>query len=235
MPLLSCDPRAYIRPSPSRGDLGGVAASSPDTIKLCECTQICVLFHSSYILDAGFDVVLVESVGVGQSELSLADLVDIYVLLVAPGAGDELQVEKCNILIIYLPFDQGIKKGITEMTDMILVNKCDPPITRDARLTLSEYKSAMKFRQPLYHELHESAPVLPVSARAGHGIAEAWNAISTLHSKLHVHQGSNERFLCFVGSGSTGEEKKLAAAGMDKDIRPSPAQPAVGHVVMHPF
>lgn len=92
MPVLSCDPLAYIRPSPSRGDLGGVAASSPDTIRLCECTFIEYELCLIACVDAGFDVVLVESVGVGQSELSLADLVDIYVLLVAPGAGDELQV-----------------------------------------------------------------------------------------------------------------------------------------------
>lgn len=72
------------------------------------------------------------------------------------------------------------------MADMILVNKCDPPITRDARLTLSEYKSAMKFRQPLYSELYEPAAVLPVSSRTGDGIKEAWDAIHRLHTQLKV-------------------------------------------------
>lgn len=91
MPGLSVNPNAYIRPSPSKCDLGGVAAASHDAIRLCECTAAAASPCLSSA-DAGYAVVFVESVGVGQSELALADLVDLYVLLVAPGGGDELQV-----------------------------------------------------------------------------------------------------------------------------------------------
>ena len=96
MARLSADPNAFIRPSPSSGTLGGVAAKTRETMLLCEA--------------AGFDVILVETVGVGQSETAVADLTDFFLVLMLPGAGDELQ---------------GIKKGILELADMIAVNKAD--------------------------------------------------------------------------------------------------------------
>lgn len=92
MPILSMHPNAYIRSSPNRGDAGGVISSTFDTIKLCEC--ISLLHCSLMMLDSTFDVILVETVGVGQSELAVAELVDVFILLVAPGIGDELQVPK---------------------------------------------------------------------------------------------------------------------------------------------
>lgn len=97
----------------------------------------------SLLLDAGFDLVLVETVGTGQSELAVADLVDVFVLLVAPGIGDELQVSQFPL---YIPlFLKGIKKGITEMANLILVNKADDRKDPAANQTLFEYQSAMKF------------------------------------------------------------------------------------------
>ena len=96
MARLAIDPNAFIRPSPSSGTLGGVAAKTRETMLLCEA--------------AGYDVVLVETVGIGQSETAVADMTDFFLVLMLPGAGDELQ---------------GIKKGVVELADMIAVNKAD--------------------------------------------------------------------------------------------------------------
>lgn len=102
---------------------------------------MCCLF-----LDAGFDIVLVETVGAGQSELAIADLVDVFVLLVAPGIGDELQVSLSLHTILHSTLlIKGIKKGITEMADLILVNKADDLKDPVANQTLFEYRNAMKF------------------------------------------------------------------------------------------
>ena len=105
MTLLSRHDDAYVRPSPSSCSLGGVARNTNEAILICEA--------------AGFDTILVETVGVGQSETMVADMVDMFVLLVAPGGGDELQ---------------GMKKGIVELTDLILVNKADGNLLPAARL-----------------------------------------------------------------------------------------------------
>lgn len=146
MPYLSMHPSAYIRTSPNQCDTGGVIASTFDTIRLCEY--------------AGFDVILVETVGVGQSELAVSELVDVFVLLVAPGIGDELQ---------------GIKKGITEMANIILVNKADDPLDQTVNQTLLEYRSAMKFAS-------SRKKVLPISGRTGRGITEAWDTLKTIYT-----------------------------------------------------
>ncbi|ORZ40779.1 ArgK protein-domain-containing protein [Catenaria anguillulae PL171] len=116
MPLLSRSDSAYVRPSPARGTLGGVARNTNDAIVLCEA--------------GGYDIVLVETVGVGQSETMVADMVDLMVLLVSPAGGDELQ---------------GMKKGIVEVSDLVLVNKADGELANTARATQMEYMSAMKF------------------------------------------------------------------------------------------
>lgn len=94
MPKLGQHPQAYIRSSPNQGDSGGVVMSTFDSIRLCKCKWL--ILKVSEVTDAGFNRIIVETVGVGQSELEIADLVDIFVLLVAPGIGDELQVS--NIL-----------------------------------------------------------------------------------------------------------------------------------------
>lgn len=118
MERLAADPRAFIRPSPAAQTLGGVTRRSHETLLLCEA--------------AGFDVVLVETVGVGQSETLVADLVDCFVLLLLPGAGDELQ---------------GIKRGIVELADVLAINKCDADLPK-ARMAVREYTAALHYLRP---------------------------------------------------------------------------------------
>ena len=115
MERLSRDPNAFIRPSPSRSHLGGVARRTRETVALCEA--------------AGFDVVLIETVGVGQSETVVAEMSDLFILLLAPGGGDELQ---------------GVKRGIMEMADIILVNKADGDLKPAAMRTCSDYAGALR-------------------------------------------------------------------------------------------
>lgn len=115
MERLANDPNAFIRPSPSAGSLGGVARKTRETMLICEA--------------AGFDTVLVETVGVGQSEIAVHGMVDFFLLLMLPHAGDELQ---------------GIKKGIMEMADALLVNKAEAPWEERARLAVSAYSQAMR-------------------------------------------------------------------------------------------
>ncbi|XP_065665080.1 methylmalonic aciduria type A protein, mitochondrial isoform X1 [Hydra vulgaris] len=115
MITLSHDPNAYIRPSPTAGTLGGVARKTNEAIILCEA--------------AGYDIILVETVGIGQSEVAVGDMVDMFVLVIPPASGDELQ---------------GIKKGIVEMVDLVLVNKADGDLLPAARRIQSEYTSALK-------------------------------------------------------------------------------------------
>src|SRR5690349_20925063 len=112
MARLSADPHAFIRPSPSSGTLGGVAAKTREAMLLCEA--------------AGFDVILVETVGVGQSETAVADLTDFFLVLMLPGAGDELL---------------GIKKGVVELADMLAVNKADGDNVKRASAAAAEYRA----------------------------------------------------------------------------------------------
>lgn len=143
---LSRDVRAFIRPSPSGGTLGGVARRTREAILLCEA--------------AGFDVILVETVGVGQSETSVAGMVDLFCLLLLPSAGDELQ---------------GIKKGIVELADLILVNKADGATRPMALTAVADYRSALRLLRPINACWHPE--VLPVSALSGDGLAEAWQMV----------------------------------------------------------
>src|SRR5918993_89376 len=115
MPRLAANASAFVRPSPSSGTLGGVAAKTRETMLLCEA--------------AGFDVILVETVGVGQSETAVADLTDFFLVLMLPGAGDELQ---------------GIKKGVLELADMIAVNKADGDGAARAMAAAAEYRGALQ-------------------------------------------------------------------------------------------
>ncbi|XP_037070764.1 methylmalonic aciduria type A protein, mitochondrial-like, partial [Pollicipes pollicipes] len=146
MPRLTVDPAAYIRPSPTRGHLGGVTRSTNETILLCEL--------------AGYDVIIVETVGVGQSEISVADMVDVFVLLMPPAGGDELQ---------------GLKRGIVELADVIVINKSDGDLVAAARRIQAEYLSALKFVRP--RQAGWKPPVLRVSSRSGEGLAELWTAL----------------------------------------------------------
>lgn len=142
MARLAVDPNAFIRPSPSSGTLGGVAAKTRETMLLCEA--------------AGFDVILVETVGVGQSETAVADLTDFFLVLMLPGAGDELQ---------------GIKKGILELADLIAVNKADDAGAK-AKAAAAEYKAALHILTPA--SATWTPPVLTVSGLTGQGLDELW-------------------------------------------------------------
>ena len=141
--------RAFIRPSPAGATLGGVARRTREALLLCEA--------------AGFDVVVVETVGVGQSETAVADLVDLFVLLVAPGGGDDLQ---------------GIKRGIMELADLVVINKADGDHAAAAGRTAADYRNALGLMRPRWDG--QPAPVLTASALHGRGIAEAWDAMVDL-------------------------------------------------------
>ena len=146
MELLSRRPEAYIRPSPAGTTLGGVTRRSREALILCEA--------------AGFDVVIVETVGVGQSETKVADMTDMFVLLQLPGGGDELQ---------------GIKRGIMELADLILINKADDELQTLAERSASEYRNALRLLHPRL--ANWKVEVQTCSARDGVGIAEVWDAV----------------------------------------------------------
>jgi LAO/AO transport system kinase len=146
MAQLANDDRAFIRPSPSSGTLGGVAAKTREAMLLCEA--------------AGFDVVLVETVGVGQSETAVCDMTDIFLALMLPGAGDELQ---------------GIKKGLVELADMIAINKADGDNIKRANSAAASYRAALKILTP--RSLHWFPPVLTYSGLTGAGLPELWQKI----------------------------------------------------------
>ena len=146
MEHLSRRPEAFIRPSPAGATLGGVARRTREAGLLCEA--------------AGFDVVLVETVGVGQSETAVADMVDLFMLLLLPGGGDELQ---------------GIKKGIVELADLVIVNKADGDLVMAARLAVAEYQHALALLRPATGDW--KTPVLSCSAVTGSGLDDIWAAI----------------------------------------------------------
>ena len=146
MARLANDPNAFVRPSPSSGTLGGVAAMTREAMLLCEA--------------AGYDVVLVETVGIGQSETAVADMTDFFLVLMLPGAGDELQ---------------GLKKGVVELADMIAVNKADGDNIARARRAAGEYRAALHIltpRSPTW-----TPPVITYSALTGDGMADLWATI----------------------------------------------------------
>ena len=151
MERLSRDPRAFIRPSPSQTQLGGVARRTRDAVALCE--------------GAGFDVVLIETVGVGQSETMVAELCDIFVLLMAPAGGDELQ---------------GVKRGIMEMADLILVNKADGDLKAAALRTCADYAGALHLLRGRMQDPDGYPCARTVSALENTGLDVAWRDIQTL-------------------------------------------------------
>jgi len=144
MARLANDANAFIRPSPAAGTLGGVAAKTRETMLICEA--------------AGFDVILVETVGIGQSETAVADMTDFFLVLMLPGAGDELQ---------------GIKKGVVELADMIAVNKADGDNVKRAKAAAGEYRAALHILNP--RSPTWAPPVVIYSALTGDGIAQLWD------------------------------------------------------------
>jgi LAO/AO transport system kinase len=146
MPRLSNDPSAFVRPSPSAGTLGGVTRSTRETMMVLEA--------------AGHDVVLVETVGIGQSETVVAAMVDFFLVLMLPGAGDELQ---------------GIKKGVLEMADLIAVNKADGDNVPAARTAVRDYSSALRLTHPTSPTWNP--PVMTCSGQNGDGLEDLWGRI----------------------------------------------------------
>ena len=153
MQELARDSRAFIRPSPTAGTLGGVARRTREAGLVCEA--------------AGFDVVIVETVGVGQSETAVADLVDMFVLLLAPAGGDELQ---------------GLKKGIVELADLVLVNKADGDLRAAATRAAAEYRAALHMLRPT--TAGWTPPVLEISALERRGLKDVWREIEGFRATL---------------------------------------------------
>lgn len=151
MERLSRDPAAFIRPSPSQSHLGGVARRTREAVALCEA--------------AGFDVVLIETVGVGQSETVVAEMSDIFVLLLAPAGGDELQ---------------GVKRGIMEMADLILVNKADGDLKPAAMRTCSDYSGALRLLRKRPQDPEGYPKAMTVSALQDEGLQKAWDEMTAL-------------------------------------------------------
>jgi LAO/AO transport system kinase len=151
MERLSRDPNAFIRPSPSATHLGGVARRTREAVSLCE--------------GAGFDVVLIETVGVGQSETMVAGMCDLFVLLLAPAGGDELQ---------------GVKRGIMEIADLILVNKADGDLKAAANRTTADYAGALRLLRKRPQDPKGFPKAMAVSALEEAGLAAAWAEMTTL-------------------------------------------------------
>ncbi len=147
MERLSSHPAAFIRPSPSGGALGGVARKTRETLLLFEA--------------AGYDVVLVETVGVGQSEVTVRSMVDFFLLVLAPGAGDELQ---------------GIKKGVVELADAVLINKADGASRNLALMSRADYERALHYLQPATEGW--ITPALAASAVTGEGLSAVWETVT---------------------------------------------------------
>ena len=153
MPNLAIEDAAYIRPSPSSGSLGGVTRTTRETMTVVEA--------------AGFDVVLVETVGVGQSETAVADMVDFFLVMMLPGAGDELQ---------------GIKKGVLELADALVVNKADGGNEIAAQRAVRDYRAALSLTAPANPSW--VPPVLAVSAIEGTGLDQVWEQIQAYYRVL---------------------------------------------------
>eukprot|EP01041_Mallomonas_annulata_P002497 gene2497-4854_t len=153
MPALSSSPHAYVRASPTRGILGGITHATPNIIQLCEY--------------AGYDFIIVESVGLGQSEVELDYAVDMLILIVPPVGGDDLQ---------------AVKKGIMEAADLILVNKADGNLINSAKNSRTDYENSIQFIRKKYPEW--STPVLLISSKENQGIDAVLEAIQTFQRKL---------------------------------------------------
>jgi len=153
MELLSRDPNAFIRPTPAGGALGGVARRTREAVLAAEA--------------GGYDVIIVETVGVGQSETQVCEMVDMFVLLLSPGGGDELQ---------------GIKRGIMELADLVIVNKADGEFLGAAGRAAAEHQAALHLMRP--KSLNWQVPVLKTSALEQTGIKEVWETITAYRQTL---------------------------------------------------
>ncbi len=153
MSNLVTNPDVFIRPSPSGGNLGGIGRRTRDAILLCEA--------------AGYDIVLVETVGVGQSETTVATVTDLFLLLVGPGGGDDLQ---------------GIKRGVMELADLLVINKADGNLIELAEQTAADYRLALHLVRP--KRPNAETAVLACSSTTGQGLPEVWSGLRDLHAQL---------------------------------------------------
>jgi LAO/AO transport system kinase len=192
MAKLAPERNAFIRPSPSSGTLGGVAAKTRETMLLCEA--------------AGFDVVIVETVGIGQSETNVADMTDFFLVLMLPGAGDELQ---------------GIKKGVLELADLIAVNKCEDDNEQKAEAARQHYANALHIMTP--SSPNWSPPVLKVSGLRGLGLEQLWDRIED-HHRIFIESGELDtvrRHQRIKWMWNLIEDKLLGAMKSHPDVRAS--------------
>jgi LAO/AO transport system kinase len=190
MARLSAADQAFIRPSPASGTLGGVAAKTREAMLLCEA--------------AGFDVILVETVGIGQSETAVCDMTDFFLALMLPGGGDELQ---------------GIKKGLVELADMIAINKADGDNLKRANITAADYRGALHLLAPRSEHWHP--PVVTYSAIVGTGIAELWQQVVD-HRKAMTASGEfaqRRRYQQVKWMWSMLEQRIMARLRTDASIR----------------
>jgi len=192
MEALARHPDAFIRPSPSGGELGGVARRTREAGLLCEA--------------AGYDVVIVETVGVGQSELAVADLVDLFVLLASPGGGDDLQ---------------GIKRGIMELADLVVVTKADGDLLTAANHAAADLRRALQLMRPKHEGL--TPATLLVSSPTGQGIAEVWDVIEAAHTHLR-DTGQIERLRAHQATAWMWDEVR---SELNRRFNRSPAVQAV--------
>ncbi|MEM9356946.1 MAG: methylmalonyl Co-A mutase-associated GTPase MeaB [Pseudomonadota bacterium] len=155
MTHLASDPNGFVRPSPTSGTLGGVTRKTRETLLLVEA--------------AGYDIIIVETVGVGQSEVAVADMVDFFLVLLLPGGGDELQ---------------GIKKGIVEIADMIAINKADGDKVRLAERAAADYRNALALLTPT--SPNWQPPVITISGRDNVGLDVLWSKIDAYHQRLNA-------------------------------------------------
>jgi len=196
MPRLATHPEAFIRPSPTGGTLGGVARRTRESMLVCEA--------------AGFDVVLVETVGTGQSETAVADMVDLFLLLLMPGGGDELQ---------------GLKKGVLELADLVAINKADGSSLERARDTAAEYGAALRILTP--RGVRWTPEVLLVSALEGRGITELWQRVEAHREALGDELEARRRRQRLRWMWSLVEERAVervrrhpAVAGLVAELEP---------------
>ena len=188
MEELSGEENAFIRPSPSGGSLGGVARKTRETMIACEA--------------AGFDIILIETVGVGQSETMVAEMCDLFILLMAPAGGDELQ---------------GVKRGIMEMADLILVNKADGDLLPAATRTVADYAGALRLLRRRPQDPDGFPKAMPVSAVSGAGLATAWAEMQTLAGWRRAHGHWDGRRADQAGYWFTQEVRQGLLAVLDRE------------------
>jgi LAO/AO transport system kinase len=198
-------PEAFVRPSPTSGTLGGVARRTREAMLLCEA--------------AGFDVVLIETVGVGQSEVAVEGMVDTFVLLLAPAGGDELQ---------------GIKRGIMELADLVVVTKADGNLESAAAATAADYANALHLVRPKTKAW--TAQVVTCSAITPRGVDDVWSAIEahraalTASSDLERHRAEQARQWMWAEIGEGLLQRLRAHPGAAKAAERLEAEVAAGHV-----